>query len=69
MEPQDLDSSKYADIFMRAFPHDEDEFSFEHADSTARSTFRICRLCGALVLASMTPTHSNEIHVRNANFN
>lgn len=69
MEPQVLDSGKRVEIIMSAFPNDEDEITFEHAGTTMRSTFQVCRLCGDLVLASMTPTHINEIHVRNANFN
>lgn len=48
--------------YIEAFPASEDEVTVEHAGSTARSTFRVCRICGTLVLSSMAGLHVAEIH-------
>lgn len=53
---------KRAMLIMDAFPADEPTIpivglSGEVVSDTAVSTFRVCRLCGALVLDSMTTTH------------
>lgn len=47
-----------------AFPLEEDEIIVAHEGTTLRSSFRVCRLCGNLVLASMTPTHIREAHTQ-----
>ena len=52
----------FMDRIQTAFPHNEDEVVFEHADSTARSAFKVCRICGALVLANMTLLHLDKVH-------
>lgn len=49
------------DTLYRAFPLDEDDIAVAH-DGTLRSSFRVCRICGSLVLSSMTLTHIFEIH-------
>lgn len=67
MDANKLNSINYAEAFMEAFPVDEDAVTFEHAGTTMRSTFRICRLCGGLVLDSMTATHIRTIHTGKAN--
>lgn len=69
MEPHELDPAKYVEILMQAFPVAEDAIQLEHAGTTMISTFKVCRLCGALVLESMSTTHVHEVHIRNANFN
>lgn len=50
------------DTVDAAFPFEEDDISIEHADSTARSAFRVCRLCGNMVLSSMILTHVRVAH-------
>lgn len=53
---------KRAMQLMDAFPSEEPAIPItglvgEVESDTARSIFRVCRLCGALVLDSMTVTH------------
>jgi len=55
----------YADNYENAFPYDSDIVVLEHADSTARSSFRVCNLCGALVLDSLHVTHVRNQHPGN----
>lgn len=47
-----------ANVYLEAFPVEEDTVVLRHEDSEARSSFRVCRVCGSLVLDSMTPTHA-----------
>lgn len=68
MEPYELDADKYVDILFRAFPSEEDIINLKHRGTTMSSAFRVCRICGSLVLESMTTTHVHEIHMRNAKF-
>lgn len=55
-------SPNFADTYMTAFPAHEDEAVLQHANSTAHSSFAVCRICGSLVLASMKATHAIENH-------
>lgn len=55
-------STNLADAYLAAFPAHEGEVVLQHADSTARSSFAVCRICGSLVLASMKATHAVENH-------
>lgn len=55
-------SSNFADTYMTTFPADDTEIVVQHADSTARSSFAVCRVCGSMVLASTTVTHVIENH-------
>ena len=55
-------SPNFADTYMTAFPADDAEIVIEHANSTARSSFSVCRVCGSMVLASMKATHAVENH-------
>lgn len=55
-------SPNFADTYMTAFPADDAEILIQHADSTARSSFSVCRVCGSMVLASMTVTHTVQNH-------
>ncbi len=53
-------------LLMDAFPADEPTIpivglSGSVESATAVSTFRVCRLCGSLVLDSMTTTHMQTI--------
>lgn len=56
-------SNNFANSYTTAFPAHEDEVVLQHADSTAQSSFALCRICGSLVLASMKITHLHEIHL------
>ena len=55
-------STNLADAYLAAFPAHEGEIVVEHANSTARSSFSVCRICGSMVLASMTVTHTVQNH-------
>ena len=55
-------STNLADAYLAAFPAHEGEVVLQHADSTARSSFSVCRICGSMVLASMTVTHTVQNH-------
>lgn len=55
-------STTLANAYLSAFPAHEDEVVIQHADSTARSSFSVCRVCGSMVLASMTVTHTVQNH-------
>lgn len=59
----------YSETVMRAFPVEEDTISIEHAGATMRTAVRICRICGSLVLDSMTLTHVRELHYSRAESN
>jgi len=54
-------STTLADIILTAYPAEEDELVFEDTKG-AHSAFRVCRICGQLVLASMALTHIMVIH-------
>lgn len=55
-------SLNFPATLMVAFPNDDAEIVVQHADSTAQSCFAVCRICGSMVLASMTFTHVIENH-------
>lgn len=55
-------SLNFPATLMAAFPADDAEIVVQHADSTARSSFAVCRICGSMVLASTTVTHVIENH-------
>ena len=49
--------------FLDAFQVDEDAIVLNHADGDARSVFRVCRVCGCLVMDSMVSVHFVEYHL------
>lgn len=52
----------YFDNLESAFPLDAQVLVLAHADSTARSSFMVCGLCGNLVLESLHVTHVMNQH-------
>ena len=56
-----MSSIGLADIIMAAYPPYEDELVIEHPNGS-RSGFKLCRICGSLVLASMSMTHVMVLH-------